>query len=82
MLVNKVKLSPDRIILHITIINIIQIFECFRVFIVATGCTSKRRPPPPSPPPHTHTPRRRLIVTGDSARIKDETTESFAWFGI
>ena len=26
------------------------------------------------------TPRRRLVVTGDSARIQDETTESSAWF--
>ena len=25
-------------------------------------------------------PRRRLVVTGDSARIQDETTENFAWF--
>ena len=25
-------------------------------------------------------PRRQLVVTGDSARIQDETTESFAWF--
>ena len=25
-------------------------------------------------------PRRRLAVTGDSARIQDETTESSAWF--
>ena len=25
-------------------------------------------------------PRRRLVVTGDSARIQDETTESSAWF--
>ena len=25
-------------------------------------------------------PRRRLVVTGESARIQDETTESFAWF--
>ena len=24
--------------------------------------------------------RRRLVVTGDSARIQDETTESSAWF--
>ena len=38
-------------------------------FIVATGCPSERRP---------H--RRRLVVTGDSARIQDETTESSAWF--
>ena len=26
------------------------------------------------------TPRRQLVVTGDSASIQDETTESFAWF--
>ena len=26
------------------------------------------------------TPRRRLVVTGDSARIQDETTGSSAWF--
>ena len=26
------------------------------------------------------TPRRRLVVTGDSARIQDETTENSAWF--
>ena len=25
-------------------------------------------------------PRRRLVITGDSARIQDETTESSAWF--
>ena len=25
-------------------------------------------------------PRRRLVVTGNSARIQDETTESSAWF--
>ena len=25
-------------------------------------------------------PRRRLVVTGDSARIQDETTENSAWF--
>ena len=25
-------------------------------------------------------PRRRLVVTGDSAGIQDETTESSAWF--
>ena len=25
-------------------------------------------------------PRRRLVVTGDSARIHDETTENSAWF--
>ena len=25
-------------------------------------------------------PRRRLVVTGDSARIQDETTENIAWF--
>ena len=25
-------------------------------------------------------PRRRLVVTGDTARIQDETTESSAWF--
>ena len=25
-------------------------------------------------------PRRRLVVTGDSARIQEETTESSAWF--
>ena len=25
-------------------------------------------------------PRRRLVVTGDSARIRDETTENSAWF--
>ena len=25
-------------------------------------------------------PRRRLVVTGDSARIRDETTESSSWF--
>ena len=25
-------------------------------------------------------PRRRLVVTGDSARIQDKTTENFAWF--
>ena len=28
----------------------------------------------------SHAPRGRLVVTGDSARIQDETTESFAWF--
>ena len=26
------------------------------------------------------TPRRRLVVTGDSSRIQDENTESSAWF--
>ena len=31
-------------------------------------------PPPPPPPPKT------VIVTGDSAKIHDETTESSAWF--
>ena len=25
-------------------------------------------------------PRRRLVVTGDSAKIQDETTENSAWF--
>ena len=25
-------------------------------------------------------PRRQLVVTGDSARIQDETTENSAWF--
>ena len=40
----------------------------FRSYIVATGCPSERRP------------RRRLVVTGDSARIQDETTESSARF--
>ena len=25
-------------------------------------------------------PRRRLVVTGDSARIQDETTVNYAWF--
>ena len=33
------------------------------------------------PVPHlSDTPRRRLVVMGDSARIKDETTESSIWF--
>ena len=40
----------------------------FRLFIVATGCPLERRP------------RRRLVVTGDSARIQSETTENSAWF--
>ena len=30
--------------------------------------------------PLSDAPRRRLVVTGDSARIQDETTESSAWF--
>ena len=40
---------------------------CFRLFIVATGCPSERQP-------------RQTVVTGDCARIQDETTESSAWF--
>ena len=28
----------------------------------------------------SNAPRRRLVVTGDSARIQDETTENSAWF--
>ena len=38
------------------------------LFSVATGCPSERCP------------RRRLVVTGDSARIQEESTESCAWF--
>ena len=41
----------------------------FRLFIVATGYPSEQRPP-----------RGQLVVTADSARIQDETTESSAWF--
>ena len=41
----------------------------FHVFIVATGCPSERHPP-----------KRQLVVTGDSARIQDETTENSNWF--
>ena len=47
-------------------------FYYFCLFIVATGCPSERHPPPPL--------QRRLVVTGDSARIQVETTESSAWF--
>ena len=47
----------------------VAFFYCYiRLFIVATGCPSQRRP------------RRWLAVTGDSARIQDETTENSAWF--
>ena len=41
----------------------------FRLFIVATGCPSERR-----------TQKTVIVVTGDSARIQDKTTESSAWF--
>ena len=37
---------------------------CFRLFIVVTGCPSEQR----------------LVVTENSARIQNETTESPAWF--
>ena len=40
----------------------------FRLFIVATGRPSERRAP------------RRLVVTGNRARIQDDTTESSVWF--
>ena len=43
-------------------------FDYFPLFIVATSCPSEQRP------------QRRLVVTGDSARIQDETTENSAWF--
>ena len=49
-------------------VSIAGFIDYFRLFIVATGCPSERRP------------RRRLVVTGDSARIQDETTENSAWF--
>ena len=39
-----------------------------RLFIVATGCPSERRP------------QKTVSCYGDSARIKDETTENSAWF--
>ena len=38
----------------------------FRLFIVATGCPSERRP--------------QKTVIGDTARIQDETTYSSTWF--
>ena len=43
-----------------------NLIDYFCLFIVATGCPSD--------------PRRWLVVTGDSARIQDETTENSAWF--
>ena len=46
----------------------LTIFNCFRSFIISIGCPSQRRP------------KRQLVVTGDSARIQDKTTESSAWF--
>ena len=43
-------------------------FVCLCLSIVATGCPSDRSL------------RRRLVVTEDSSRIQDDTTESPAWF--
>ena len=40
----------------------------FRLFIVATGCPSERRP------------EKTVSFYGDSARIQDETTENSTWF--
>ena len=45
--------------------QILHLIDCFRLFIVVTGCNA---------------PRGRLVVTGDSARIQDETSENSAWF--
>ena len=41
----------------------------FHLSIVATGCPSERRPQ-----------KTVKVITGGSAVIQDETTESFAWF--
>ena len=46
----------------------LYLIDYFRSFIVATGYHL------------SNAPRRRLVVTGDSARIQDETTENSAWF--
>ena len=43
-------------------------FVCLRLSTVATGSHVSEAP------------RIRLVVTGDSARIQDKTTESSAWF--
>ena len=43
-------------------------FVCLRLSTVATGSHV------------SEVPRIRLVVTGDSARIQDKTTESSAWF--
>ena len=40
----------------------------FRLFIVATGCPSERRP------------QKTVSCYGGSARIQEETTENSAWF--
>ena len=45
------------------------LIDYFRLFIVATGCPSERR-----------SQKTWLVVTGDSARIQDKTTESSDWF--
>ena len=38
------------------------------LFIIATGCPSEQRP------------QKTVVITGDSARIQEETTENSAWF--
>ena len=43
-------------------------FDYFRLFIIATGCPSERRP------------QKMVSCYGDSARIRDESTENSAWF--
>ena len=45
-----------------------RLIDYFCLFIVATCCPSEGCP------------RRHLVVTGDSARIQDEITESSSWF--
>ena len=46
----------------------VELIDYFHLFIIATGCHQ------------SDAPRRRLVVTGDSARIEDGTTENSFWF--
>ena len=58
-----------------------RVIDYFRLFIVASGCPSEQGSYITvryTIPDLSDAPRRLLVVTGDSARIQDETTES--WF--
>ena len=56
------------VLINLFAVNDMKFLGYFHLFIVATGCPSERRP------------QKTLVVTGNSERIQDETTENSAWF--
>ena len=61
--------SSSVLLEHLTMLLVSLLVDYYCLFIVATSRRSQQGPP-----------GRRLVVTGDSARIQAETTENSAWF--